>query len=414
MFKYDPNPTMSEAEFMDCLEAALERLVISDWTPWADLTDALENIASAEDPVPEALIERAHAIYLSHTTPITKSAETGELSTTHRPLGTHGLWGDRTAQLPAYIQNIAHSLMRDGHSESEAIELAIGAVRRWAAGGKHVTPEVRAAAASALAEWEKLKAEHNKSEKLFHPDQLRDSHGRWARTTDDVVNVGGEPVRIIGAHEARGNSRAVSREEFARIASDGKRILAGMRERATPPKGLTDNLDTLKAFTRHEVLKSWGGATIDAHSGHPLASDANKWAVTVKPVGVDSVKIHENPTPAEWSAAMDEAVQRFGGVLANDQHYLGVFHDDDEGRIDIDPVVVVDSLEDSEAIGAYTHNIGGAYNFADGNGYWPPHVADTTKVMKGMAEEETKTEFRGIGEWYAQNRRLNEQADEED
>lgn len=252
-------------------------------------------------------------------------------------------------------------------------------------------------------------------EKLFHPDQARDSHGRWTHLGDDYVHVGGgEHVKVIGAHEARGNSRAVSREEFAQVAAHGKQLLSKMHAKASPPKGLTDNLVTLKALTHHEVLKSWGGATIDAHTGHPLASDANKWAVTVKPVGVDSVKVHENPTPEEWSSAMDEAVQRFGPVLANDQHYLGVFHDDDEGRIDIDPVVVVDSLADSEAIGAYTHNIGGAYNFADGNGYWPPHVADTTKVMKGMAEEETKTTFRGIGEWYAQNRRLNEQADEEE
>lgn len=95
-----------------------------------------------------------------------KSAETAELSTVHHPLGTHGLWGDKLAQLPAYIQNIAHAMIRDGHDESEAIQLAIGAVKRWAEGGGKVTPEVRAAAAAAVAEWEKLKAEHNKTKAL--------------------------------------------------------------------------------------------------------------------------------------------------------------------------------------------------------------------------------------------------------
>lgn len=95
--------------------------------------------------------------------PVTKSAETPELASTHRPLGTHGLWGDRDAQLPAYIQNIAHAMIKDGHDESSAIALAIGAVKRWAAGEGKVTPEVQAAATAALAEWEKLKAEHNKT-----------------------------------------------------------------------------------------------------------------------------------------------------------------------------------------------------------------------------------------------------------
>jgi len=39
-------------------------------------------------------------------------------------------------------------------------------------------------------------------------------------------------------------------------------------------------------------------------------------------------------------------------------------------------VLVVDTQAEAEAIGAYTHNIGGAYRFSDGNGYWPPHIAE--------------------------------------
>lgn len=100
-----------------------------------------------------------------------KSALTPELSTTHRPLGPHGLWHtpsknhpDKEA-LPDYIENIAHALMRNGHDEETAIRMAIAAVKRWASGGgkgkwNRVHPEVRAAAAKAVAEWEKLRAEH--------------------------------------------------------------------------------------------------------------------------------------------------------------------------------------------------------------------------------------------------------------
>lgn len=70
-------------------------------------------------------------------------------------------------QLPAYIQNVAHALIRDqGLGESQAIATAINAVKEWAQGrafgGKvKVTRTVREAAARAIAEWEKLRASHH-------------------------------------------------------------------------------------------------------------------------------------------------------------------------------------------------------------------------------------------------------------
>lgn len=97
-----------------------------------------------------------------------KSAETPELSTTHAPIGHEGLWHSKhpPLQLPAYIQNIRNALMRAGHGEQEAHALAVAAVERWAKGdlkwGPHrkVTPEVQAASQRAVAEWEKLRADH--------------------------------------------------------------------------------------------------------------------------------------------------------------------------------------------------------------------------------------------------------------
>lgn len=89
------------------------------------------------------------------------SAQTGTLSTVHHPLGKPGgpgLFRVKNLQLPAYIQNIAAAMERNGHTESQAIQLAIGACQRWARGGGKVSPEVRAAAAKALSEWEAAKA----------------------------------------------------------------------------------------------------------------------------------------------------------------------------------------------------------------------------------------------------------------
>lgn len=91
------------------------------------------------------------------------SAETPAASTVHHPFGSPsgpGLFRMKGAQLPAYIQNVAHALLRTGRAadESSAIQIAVGVIRRWASGGGKVSPEVRAAAAKAIAEWESLKA----------------------------------------------------------------------------------------------------------------------------------------------------------------------------------------------------------------------------------------------------------------
>jgi hypothetical protein len=100
------------------------------------------------------------------------SADTPRLSTEHNPLGQEGLWHTPSKkvpekqQLPAYIQNIAHALVRGGMDESQAIATAINAVKRWAKGDLHwghgkVTPEVQQASQRALAEWADLKATHH-------------------------------------------------------------------------------------------------------------------------------------------------------------------------------------------------------------------------------------------------------------
>jgi hypothetical protein len=188
------------------------------------------------------------------------------------------------------------------------------------------------------------------------------------------------PVRgefpVIKASEARGDSKPVSRAEFQRLANEGQDKLDAMSKNASPIKGLDDKWDSVKASSYEEVKKSWGGATIDSHTGEALPQGANRYALTVKEKGGETVSVPQGASKAEFDAAMDEAKERFRPILEREGHHLGVFHDDDLGRIDIDPVVVVDKLSDVHSIGAATRAIGGAYNFSDGNGYWPPHVAE--------------------------------------
>lgn len=202
---------------------------------------------------------------------------------------------------------------------------------------------------------------------------------RTLKALEDEVQrraAGQGTFKVITKAEARGDSRPVSYAEFQRLASIGQRQLDAMAANASPTTGLDKNWTQLKAKAYAQILKPWGGATIDSHTGQPLPQGANKYAITVKPQGLSTVSIHEGASAAEFSKAMDLARQRFGSVLEREGHHLGVFHDDENHRIDFDPVIVVTKRSDVDTIGAATHAIGGAYNFSDGNGYWAPHVAE--------------------------------------
>ena len=201
--------------------------------------------------------------------------------------------------------------------------------------------------------------------------------------------------------EARDEARPVSMNEFQSLAAEGLTQLGQLAANHKPITGLDARWGQVKKQAWGEVSKSWGGATFDAHSGKALPQGANRYALTVKPHGLDKVSVPEGATQAEFNKAMDQAKTRFRAELEKGQRYLGVFHDDDEGRIDIDPVVVVDSLHEVETIGAYTHAIGGAYNFADSNGYWPPYVDEPAGVA-AAGDLGRKVHFAGPGQWRSQ------------
>jgi hypothetical protein len=208
---------------------------------------------------------------------------------------------------------------------------------------------------------------------------MRNGWAAWEQYARDhgirteLATTAAAPVPITAA-EARGNSRPVDVEEFHSLAQEGRDMLAQMRAESSPVTGLVSNWASLKDQAWSEVQKSWGGVTIDAHSGEVLPQGADKFALTVKPPGIGSISVPEGATEKQFARAMDRALTQFRTLLEASSSYLGVFHDDDTGRIDIDPVTVVDTQEEAEKIGAYSHNIGGAYHFASGNGFWPPHI----------------------------------------
>lgn len=187
--------------------------------------------------------------------------------------------------------------------------------------------------------------------------------------------------REITADEARGNSRPVSASDFQHLAAIGNRMVDQMKRESSPAAGLDDNWADIKTRAWKEVQKSWGGVTVDSHNGGFVPDGADEFAMSVKPGSMHSVSVPENATEAEFDAAMDSALAKFRPVLERKGYHLGVFHDDDSHRIDMDPVAVVGSPYEVEAIGAYAHSIGGAYHFATGDGYFPPHVSAAAEVQ---------------------------------
>ena len=204
----------------------------------------------------------------------------------------------------------------------------------------------------------------------------------------------------IGPEDARGNSRPVSSGEFQDLARQGNQWIDQAKNHRAPINGLEPpGWEDVKQRSYAEARKSWGGETIDTDTGQPLPQGADLYAISVKPRGMFTVSVPETATYDQFSRAMDRAKDMFRPALERRGFYLGVFHDDDTGRIDIDPVAIVDSIPLVEQVGSYTRAIGGAYHFKSGNGFWPPHVAEGA----GMANDDNETvHFRGPGEWHTQ------------
>jgi hypothetical protein len=232
-------------------------------------------------------------------------------------------------------------------------------------------------------------------------DEPRDKKGEWATKLGDLApgrRKSGRVRKWITAAEARGNSRPVSMDEYQHLAALGNAWIDRAKRDHAPITGLDLQWDRVKSDSWREAQKPWGGATIDAHTGVALQSDADRYALSVKPRGMEQVRVPETASQAEFSAAMDQAKERFRPVLERKSFYLGVFHDDENNRIDIDPVAVVDTADLVEQVGAYTRAIGGAYHFKSGDGYWPPHVAEGSD----MAGDEGTVHFDGPGQWLSQ------------
>lgn len=106
-------------------------------------------------------------------------------------------WVARAGGLPKYIREVAHALVRSGHPESKAIAMAVGIVRNWAEGKGNVRPQIRAAAAKNIAEWEAKRAKAHVT-KIAGP------------SSDEVMVQGilGQPCPVCGRKHRKGGKMA--------------------------------------------------------------------------------------------------------------------------------------------------------------------------------------------------------------
>jgi hypothetical protein len=211
------------------------------------------------------------------------------------------------------------------------------------------------------------------------------------------------PDTIID-HEVQGtNSRAVSPEEFASLRSLGQSKLDEFKQAQSPTIGLDKNWSSIRNQAWNEAQKDWGGIAIDTHTGKPLLGPIGKggdvgkgpFGVTAKEPGQQTIEIPENASRAEFDRAMDQARQSFP-QLEYQNYHLSIFHDNNKGTIDIDPTVIVPTASDAEAVGAYTHAIGGAYDFDSGNGLYPPHVKSSA-LMPALPVQQDGTSKAWVG-----------------
>jgi hypothetical protein len=123
------------------------------------------------------------------------------------PLGTGHNWVTARGGLPPFIRAVAHALIRSGHDESRAIQLAIAAIRRWASGGGHVTEKTREKARAALARWEALKASTKGWDPLLEVGPAAGCRRAEVKGRDVPAEAKGYPApRLAGTWEERSDA----------------------------------------------------------------------------------------------------------------------------------------------------------------------------------------------------------------
>lgn len=203
----------------------------------------------------------------------------------------------------------------------------------------------------------------------------------WVKPITDAEDVQRQRAQQDAAESGTPllGGREVSPQEYQNLAAAGRAYVESAQASSTPH--VLDTPETRQAAwdALHPTdTNTWPGGTFDAHTGEPIPSDYNgdTYAVTAKVGNMKTITTPLNATPKQFDAAYTKALKAFAPILNSEGGHLGIFENHDTGVIEFDPVYHTQTVGDTEAVGAYTHAHGGAYNFATEYGYWIPHVRD--------------------------------------
>jgi hypothetical protein len=212
----------------------------------------------------------------------------------------------------------------------------------------------------------------------------------WVKPITDSEDVQRQRAEADAGREGKPilGGREVGPQEYQNLALDGKAYVERALASSSPhvldtPEARQSAWDALHPTDPD----TWPGGTFDAHTGQPIPGDyrGDTYAVSAKIGNMKTVTTPLNATPKQFDAAYTKALRAFGPVLNSEGGHLGIFENHDTGVIEFDPVYHTQNVADTEAVGAYTHAHGGAYNFVTKHGYWIPHVRDelTWSVKSG-------------------------------
>lgn len=177
----------------------------------------------------------------------------------------------RGGGLPPYVRAIVHSLKRHGHTESQAVELAIGTIKRWARGEGNVSAATRARAAKALAEWEALKAKAHATPNSRGDRPGHEFHGnQWTHMLGAVFDGQHDHMDAIRAVKQTGHARIIGAGPRERVLAETirKRVAAEGVNAAVHPvvvdgHHFTRVFDTARhSYTRDTFVSEAGSASV--------------------------------------------------------------------------------------------------------------------------------------------------------
>jgi hypothetical protein len=209
-------------------------------------------------------------------------------------------WVARTGGLNSYIRGVSHALLRTGRAKDEAtaIRLAVAAIKRWAAGGDHVRPQVQAAAAAALADWEaKRAASHAHS----NDQEAVELAGAFNAALHPRVAAGASNGGQFGSAAASA-SKPAAKPAKGKPAPAGKPPAKPMAKTAPKP---AVSAATLKA-NRAKAAKLHAQAKADRTKAHAL----------LKQIAGINTQIKANQAAAAKAAAAAKTKAKAAGTAA--------------------------------------------------------------------------------------------------